>query len=117
MHENLVKKRRNTLTKAKNRRKKLIIKKVENGQGPSTGSRRNSAEDGLPTQGGPSILSGLPTSGGIPKLIIPKKIKKKVKRRSDTRSSDASKRTTRAQETNQIWENVLANNPDAVLKK
>ena len=54
------------------------------------------------------------SSDGVNPIISKGKKPKNKSPRSNTRSSDATKRKTRAAEKNQIWENVLTNDPDKI---
>ena len=86
--QNLVK---NVKRKQKNNntsRQRKTLTKGKNGLAASIGARRDSS-DGV----SPIISKGKKTKNKSP--------------RSNTRSSDATKRKTRAAEKNQIWENVL----------
>jgi hypothetical protein len=92
--KNVKRKRKNNMPFTKSRRQKSLTK-GRNGLAASIGARRGSS-DGV----NPIVSKGKKTKNKSP--------------RSNTRSSDATKRTTRAAEKNQIWENVLTNDPDKI---
>ena len=93
--QNLVK---NVKRKQKNNntsRQRKTLTKGENGLAASIGARRDSSD-------------------GVNSIISKGKKTKNKSPRSNTRSSDATKRKTRAAEKNQIWENVLTNDPEKI---
>ena len=92
--KNVKRKRKNNMPYTKSRQRKTLTK-GKKGLAASIGARRDSS-DGV----NPIISKGKKTKNKSP--------------RSNTRSSDATKRTTRAAEKNQIWENVLTNDPDKI---
>jgi hypothetical protein len=92
--KNVKRKRKNNMPFTKSRQRKSLTK-GKNGLAASIGDHRDSS-DGV----NPIISKGKKTKNKSP--------------RSNTRSSDAKKRTTRAAEKNQIWENVLANDPEKI---
>ena len=92
--KNVKRKRKNNMPFTKSRQRKTLTK-GKKGLAASIGARRDSS-DGV----NPIISKGKKTKNKSP--------------RSNTRSSDAKKRTTRAAEKNQIWENVLANDPEKI---
>merc|ERR1712083_271394 len=81
-----VKRKRKNMPLTKSRRQKSLTK-GRNGLAASIGARRGSSD-------------------GVNPMISKGKKPKNKSSRSNTRSSDATKRTTRAAEKNQIWENV-----------
>merc|ERR550534_3295730 len=92
--KNVKRKRKNNKPLTKSRQRKSLTK-GNNGLAASTGAHLDSS-DGV----NPIISKGKKTKNKSP--------------RSNTRSSDAKKRTTRAAEKNQIGENVLANDPEKI---
>ena len=91
-----VKSKRKNMPFTKSRRRKSLSK-GKNSLAASIGARRRDSSDGV----NPIISKGNKTKNKSP--------------RSNTRSSDATKRTTRAAEKNQIWENnVLTNDPEKI---
>ena len=89
-----VKRKQKNMPFTKSKRQKSLTK-GRNGLAASIGAHRGSSD-------------------GVNPIISKGKKPKNKSPRSNTRSSDATKRTTRAAEKNQIWENVLTNDPDKI---
>ena len=88
---------------------KNVKRKRTNNNKPPTKSRQQKTltkgKNGLAA----SIGACRDSSDGVNPIISKGKKTKNKSPRSNTRSSDATKRKTRAAEKNQIWENVLTN--------
>ena len=89
-----VKRKQKNMPFTKSKRQKSLTK-GRNGLAASIGAHRGSSD-------------------GVNPIISKGKKPKNKSPRSNMRSSDATKRTTRAAEKNQIWENVLTNDPDKI---